>query len=111
MRYRHLVFTGPVDEYFGHRFGKLPYRSLRFRHETLDMERRQPVAVVNYPATDAPYTRITEFKHLTGQRHREDQHLLRVPDRRGRSVLSGAAAPRMQALYKRYEALAEQRLT
>ena len=60
------VFTGPVDEFFGHRFGPLPYRSLEFRHETYDQERHQSAAVVNYP-NEHPYTRITEFKYLTGQ--------------------------------------------
>ena len=45
----HIVFTGPIDEYFDFRFGKLPYRSLQFEHETLDQEQFQPVAVVNYP--------------------------------------------------------------
>ena len=65
----HTVFTGPIDEYFGHRFGKLPYRSLEFRHVTLDQRRFQPVAVVNYPSADVAHTRITEFKHLTGQVH------------------------------------------
>src|SRR5437763_1126504 len=65
----HLVYTGPVDEYFDHRYGKLPYRSLRFEHRTLDQPNYQPVAVVNYPSADVPYTRVTEFKHLTGQAH------------------------------------------
>ncbi|HST91691.1 MAG TPA: UDP-galactopyranose mutase, partial [Brevundimonas sp.] len=64
-----LVFTGPIDEFFDHRYGELPYRSLKFRHETLDQEQFQPVATVNYPLEDTPYTRITEYKHLTGQTH------------------------------------------
>ena len=50
--HRRVIFTGPIDEFFGFRFGKLPYRSLRFRHVTLDKEWHQPVAVVNYPQTD-----------------------------------------------------------
>jgi UDP-galactopyranose mutase len=58
---------GPIDHFFGYRFGPLPYRSLQFRHETLPQRRFQEVAVVNYPAEDIPYTRITEYKHLTGQ--------------------------------------------
>jgi UDP-galactopyranose mutase len=64
--YKELIFTGPVDEYFDYCYGKLPYRSLQFKHETLDVEQLQPVAVVNYP-NDHAYTRITEYKHLTGQ--------------------------------------------
>ena len=50
----HLVYTGPIDEYFDFRFGKLPYRSLKFDHETLDQEQFQPVAVVNYPTRTCP---------------------------------------------------------
>ena len=65
--YDHLVFTGPIDEYFGWCYGRLPYRSLRFEHRTHDVERLQPVAVVNYPAEDVEHTRVTEYKHLTGQ--------------------------------------------
>lgn len=78
VRYRELIFTGPIDEYFDLRFGKLPYRSLEFRHETLAQEKFQPVAVVNYP-NDFEYTRITEFKHLTGQRHRKTSLLYEYP--------------------------------
>src|SRR5947207_2112165 len=66
--YREMIFTGPIDQYFDYCFGKLPYRSLEFRHETLDEEQALPVAVVNYPNEHA-YTRVTEFKHLTGQQH------------------------------------------
>ena len=68
IRYDDLVFTGPVDEYFDYCYGALPYRSLRFKHVTLPQQRLQDVAVVNYP-NDHAYTRITEYKHLTGQCH------------------------------------------
>ena len=61
------VYTGPLDAYFNHCLGALPYRSLRFEHEHLSINRFQPVGTVNYP-NDFSYTRITEFKHLTGQR-------------------------------------------
>ena len=50
----HIIYTGPIDEYFDFRFGKLPYRSLRFDHQTLDEEWHQPVAVVNYPDETCP---------------------------------------------------------
>src|SRR3954468_13063007 len=68
LAYRNLIYTGAIDEYFDRRFGRLPYRSLRFEHVTLEKDRHQPVAVVNYPG-DEPYTRISEYKHLTGQVH------------------------------------------
>ena len=66
--YRELIWTGPVDEFFDYQFGPLPYRSLEFRFETHPTEVFQPVGTVNYP-NDYDYTRVTEFKHLTGQRH------------------------------------------
>ena len=67
-RLRRLIFTGPIDEYFDYRYGKLPYRSLRFEHVTLDQEWHPAVGVVNYPKPRT-YTRVTEYKHLTGQEH------------------------------------------
>src|SRR5207237_901570 len=66
--YREMIFTGPVDEYFDYCYGKLPYRSLEFKHETVDAETLLPVAVVNYP-NDNDYTRVTEFKQMTGKAH------------------------------------------
>ena len=63
-----LIFTGPIDEFFGELHGKLPYRSLRFEYETHDCEFLQPVAMITYPNT-FPFTRTTEFKHITGQVH------------------------------------------
>ena len=66
--HRRVIYTGPIDEYFGFRFGKLPYRSLRFEHQTLDKAWFQPVGTVNYPQTQ-DYTRISEYKHMTGQDH------------------------------------------
>ena len=100
-----LVFTGPVDEFFNHRHGALPYRSLKFRHETLDQEQFQPVAVVNYPDPETPYTRISEYKHLTGQKHAKTSITYEYPSAEGDPYypIPNAEA---QALYKRYEALA-----
>lgn len=101
----HLVFTGPIDEYFGHRYGKLPYRSLEFVHETLEQEWLQPVAVVNYPAEDVPYTRVTEYKHLTGQTHARTSITHEYPCAEGDPYYP-IPRPENQALFKRYEALA-----
>ena len=102
----HTIYTGPVDEYFDWRFGKLPYRSLRFVHSTIDKAQFQPVAVVNYPSEDVPYTRITEYKHLTGQQHRQTSITLEYPSAEGDPYYP---IPREenQALYKKYEALAD----
>ena len=101
----HLVWTGPIDEYFHHRLGHLPYRSLRFEHETLPQEQVQPVATVNYPDYDVPYTRITEFKHLTGQQAEVTSIMREYPADRGDPYypVPNAAA---QDMYRRYAALA-----
>ena len=104
--YDHLVFTGPIDEYFGHRFGKLPYRSLRFEHETLDQAWVQDVATVNYPDESVPFTRITEYKHLTGQEHAQTSITREYPCAEGDPYYPVPRAEN-QALFKRYEALAD----
>ncbi len=103
----HLVYTGPIDEFFDHRFGKLPYRSLEFRHETLDRDWLQPVAVVNYPSPDVPYTRVTEYKHLTGQVSSKTSVTYEYPGAGGDPYYPIPRAEN-QALYKRYEALTNQ---
>ncbi|RZL66775.1 MAG: UDP-galactopyranose mutase, partial [Rhodococcus sp. (in: high G+C Gram-positive bacteria)] len=103
----HTIFTGPIDEYFGQRFGPLPYRSLAFRHETLNQRRFQPVAVVNYPDPTVPYTRITEYKHLTGQVHPRTSLTYEYPQDDGEPYYP-VPRPENAALYKRYEALAHE---
>nr|WP_314876057.1 UDP-galactopyranose mutase [uncultured Pseudomonas sp.] len=107
LRHRELVYCGPIDEYFGHCYGKLPYRSLRFQHETHDRECFQPVAVVNYPHPDVPYTRITEYKHLTGQTHPLTSISYEFPCADGDPYYP-IPRPENAELYKRYKALADQ---
>ena len=102
----HLVFTGPIDEYFGFRFGKLPYRSLRFEHKILDQGEYQPVATVNYPDPQVPYTRITEYKHLTGQSHSKTSITYEYPSAEGDPYYPIPRAEN-QTLFKKYEALAD----
>jgi UDP-galactopyranose mutase len=103
VRFREMVYTGPVDEFFDHRFGKLPYRSLHFEHKTLDREWLQPVAVINYP-NEHDYTRVTEFKHLTGQKHQRTSVVYEYPSAQGDPYYP---VPRAEnaAIYKQYEAL------
>lgn len=105
----HLVYSGPIDEYFDYRFGKLPYRSLRFEHESLDQEWHQEVGVVNYPDEAVPFTRITEYKHLTGQLHPQTSITREYPCAEGDPYYP-VPRPENQALYKRYEALADAEL-
>jgi UDP-galactopyranose mutase len=104
--HRRLIWTGPVDEYFGFRHGKLPYRSLRFEHRTLEREWFQPVGTVNYPAEEIPYTRISEYKHMTGQRHPFTSVTYEFPTAEGEPYYP-IPRPENQAAYKRYEALAD----
>lgn len=107
IEYGHLVYTGPIDAYFGYRFGKLPYRSLHFQHLHLsDVERFQSTGTINYP-NDQEYTRITEFKHLTGQQHQGTSIVKEYPRAEGEPYYP---IPRKEneALFMRYEALAEE---
>jgi UDP-galactopyranose mutase len=99
------VFTGPVDEYFDYRFGPLPYRSLEFKHQSFDQELYQPAAVVNYP-NDHPYTRITEFKYLTGQVAPKTSVVFEYPQAEGDPYYP-IPRPENAALYARYKELAE----
>jgi len=102
----HLIYTGPIDEYFDHRLGRLPYRSLRFEHQHLpQIETFQPVGTVNYPNTEA-FTRITEFKHLTGQEVAGTSIVREYPQAEGDPYYP-IPRPDNEALYQRYAALAE----
>jgi UDP-galactopyranose mutase len=111
IEFDHLVWTGPVDEFFGHCFGRLPYRSLEFdlRNEpTPDGGLLQPVAVVNEPSADVPYTRTTEYRHLTGQRHTSSSYHIEYPRAEGDPYYP-VPAEENRKLYRRYEALAAER--
>lgn len=105
-KYTHVIYTGPIDEYFSHCFGKLPYRSLRFEHSTLDTSRYQKTAVVNYPSLDVPHTRITEYKHLTGQVHPKTSITHEYPTSEGDPYYP-IPTPENAVLYRQYEDLAE----
>ena len=104
VRYQQLIFTGPIDEYFGYCYGKLPYRSLSFKHVTLDKPWHQSVAVVNYPQTN-DYTRVTEYKHLTGQQHAQTSLTYEYPSDKGDPYYP-IPRPENADLFKRYESLA-----
>ena len=105
VRFDELIFTGPIDEYFDHRFGRLPYRSLRSEHATLDQAWLQPVAVINHPDEAVSYTRVTEYKHLTGQSAPKTSVTYEHPCDEGDPYYP-IPRPENQALFKRYEALA-----
>jgi UDP-galactopyranose mutase len=100
-----LIYTGPIDEYFDLCFGRLPYRSLRFEHDHLpNIERFQSVGTVNYP-NDHKFTRITEFKHLTGQSHSGTSIVREYPEDEGDPYYP-VPRPENQELYQRYNGLA-----
>jgi len=110
--YAHIVYTGQIDIFYGHRFGALPYRSLRFDHEHLpDTPQFQAVGTVNYP-NDHAYTRITEFKHLTGQQHPGTSIVREYPQAEGEPYYP-VPSEENEALFKRYEelTLAERNVT
>jgi UDP-galactopyranose mutase len=101
--FREMIYTGPLDEYFDFCYGKLPYRSLRFKHETHDKPIFQPAPVVNYP-NEHSFTRITEMKYLTGQEHPKTSILYEFPCADGDPYYP-VPRPENSALYKKYQAL------
>ena len=99
------IFSGPVDEYFDHRFGALQYRSLQFKRVTVDEEWFQGVGVVNYPSAGTPFTRITEYKHLTGQTCARSSLSYEYPCSEGEPYYP-IPTPENQARYQQYAELA-----
>jgi UDP-galactopyranose mutase len=102
-----VVWTGPVDAYFGHRFGPLPWRSLRFEHQHIPGQGRiLPAAVVNEGDEAVPYTRTTEFRWLTGQDHTGSSLVREYSTAQGDPYYPVPAAD-AKALYQRYKELAD----
>ncbi|HEX8904982.1 MAG TPA: UDP-galactopyranose mutase [Longimicrobiaceae bacterium] len=106
VEFREMIYTGAIDEFFDCRYGKLPYRSLEFRHQTVNAPVHQPAPVVNYP-NEHPYTRVTEFKYLTGQEHPKTAIVYEYPQGEGDPYYP-VPRPENAELYARYRALAEQ---
>jgi len=105
INYRELIYTGPIDEFFDYCYGKLPYRSLEFKHETHNVQVFQPAPVVNYP-NEQLYTRITEFKYLTGQEHLKTSVVYEFPIAEGDPYYP-IPRPENQEIYKQYKTLAD----
>jgi len=103
VQFKHLIYTGPIDEYYDHCFGHLPYRSLRFEPETLTQEFFQPAMQVNYP-NNHDFTRIVEIKHATGQRLPSTTIVREYPQNfgPGREPYYPIPAPDARALYSKY---------
>ena len=100
--YKNMIYTGPIDEFFDYKFGRLPYRSLRFEFETLDREWHQPVSQVNYP-NDYDFTRIVEIKHATGQIHPKTTIVKEFPMDQGEPYYPVPNVAN-QRLYEKYKA-------
>jgi UDP-galactopyranose mutase len=103
--HREMIYTGPVDSFFGYRYGKLPYRSLEFRFETHDKPIVQATGTVNYP-NEHLYTRTTEFKYLTGQEHSKSSIVYEFPRAEGDPYYP-VPRPENAILYKKYQKLAD----
>lgn len=110
-----IVFTGKIDEFYGYRFGKLEYRTVRFETETLDEPNHQGNAVVNYTAADVPYTRIIEHKHFETFGNAVYENPRTVISREYSTEWTDGMEPfypvndaRNQAVYEQYRALAAQ---
>lgn len=103
--YDKMIYTGPIDSYFDNVYGKLPYRSLEFQHQTHDVETFQTAPVVNYP-NDQAFTRVTEFKYLTGQEHKKTSVVYEYAKAEGDPYYP-IPRPENDQLYRKYRALAD----
>jgi UDP-galactopyranose mutase len=106
--FREMIYTGPVDEFFDYCYGKLPYLSLEFKHETHDREWFLPAPVVNSADETVPYDRVTEFKYLTGQVHPKTGIVYEYPihDANGDPYYP-VPRPENADIYRQYKALAD----
>lgn len=102
--YKTLIYTGPIDSYFDYCYGKLPYRSLEFKFETIDQEYFQSTGTINYP-NEQLYTRITDFKYLTGQKHAKTAIVYEYPRAEGDPYYP-VPRPENAEIYKKYQSLA-----
>lgn len=102
--YKNLIYTGPIDNYFDFCYGKLPYRSLEFKFETVEGEFVQQTGTVNYP-NEQPYTRSTEFKYLTGQKHAKSTLVYEYPMAEGDPYYP-IPRPENAEIYRKYQQLA-----
>jgi UDP-galactopyranose mutase len=102
--YKTMIYTGPIDSYFNYCYGRLPYRSIEFRFETHETEVFQSTGTINYP-NEHPYTRITEFKYLTGQKHHKTSIVYEYPQAEGDPYYP-IPRPENAEIYKKYQSLA-----
>ncbi len=99
-----MIYTGPIDSYFNYCYGRLPYRSIEFKFETIESEVFQSTGTINFP-NEHPYTRITEFKYLTGQKHPKTSIVYEYPQAEGDPYYP-IPRPENAEIYKKYQRLA-----
>ncbi len=102
--YKTMIYTGPIDSYFNYCYGRLPYRSIEFKFETIEADVFQPTGTINFP-NEHPYTRITEFKYLTGQKHHKTSIVYEYPQAEGDPYYP-IPRPENAEIYKKYQGLA-----
>ena len=102
--HKNLIYTGPIDSFFNYCYGRLPYRSIEFKFETVEADVCQPTGTVNYP-NEHPYTRITEFKYITGQKHHKTSLVYEYPQAEGDPYYP-IPRPENAEIYKKYQQLA-----
>lgn len=104
--FKKMIYTGPVDYYFDYCYGKLPYRSIEFSFQTFEQATFQPTGTVNFP-NEHPYTRVTEFKYLTGQQHAKTTVVFEYPKAEGDPYYP-VPRPENAELYKKYQLLTKE---
>jgi UDP-galactopyranose mutase len=102
--YKNMIYTGPIDSFFNYCYGRLPYRSIDFKFETIDTDVFQSTGTINFPNEHA-YTRITEFKYLTGQKHSKTSIVYEYPQAEGDPYYP-IPRPENAEIYKKYQQLA-----
>jgi len=102
--FKEMIYTGPIDYFFDYCYGKLPYRSIEFKFETIETEVFQATGTINFPNEHA-YTRVTEFKYLTGQKHPKTSVVYEYPKAEGDPYYP-VPRPENTELYKKYQLLA-----
>jgi UDP-galactopyranose mutase len=102
--YKNMIYTGPIDSFFNYCYGRLPYRSIEFKFETIESEVFQSTGTINFPNEHA-YTRITEFKYLTGQKHPKTSVVYEYPQADGDPYYP-IPRPENAEIYKKYQQLA-----
>ncbi|WP_276484187.1 UDP-galactopyranose mutase [Paraflavitalea pollutisoli] len=101
--FKKMIYTGPVDYYFDNCYGKLPYRSIEFQFRTFDTAVFQQTGTINYP-NEHPYTRVTEFKYLSGQIHPKTSVVYEFPKAEGDPYYP-VPRPENAELYRKYQLL------